>query len=64
MSGSFLIHIVFLICEQKSQKEEVENMSKNGLNVGRGGTQEVKAPKGGEKVKKPRKEKGGDLRAR
>lgn len=39
-------------------------MSKNGLNVGRGATQEVKAPKGGEKTKKPKKAKGGDLRAK
>lgn len=39
-------------------------MRKNGMNVGRAGTQEVKAPKGENKVKKPKKEKGGDLRAK
>lgn len=37
-------------------------MSKNGLNVGRSGSMEVKAPKGGEQVKKPGAQKGGDLR--
>ncbi len=40
-------------------------MSKNGMNVGRGGSMEVKAPKNGsvEANKKPNKQTGGDLRA-
>ena len=40
-------------------------MSKNGLNIGRGGSMEVKAPKSGntEANKKPNKQTGGDLRA-
>lgn len=36
----------------------------NGMNVGRGGTQQVKAPKGNEQVKKPNKQTGGDLRSK
>ena len=41
-------------------------MSKNGLNVGRGGSMEVKAPKSHETEKKtvPNKQKGSDLRAK
>lgn len=34
----------------------------NGLEVGRAGTMEVKATKGGEQTKKPSKQTGGDLR--
>lgn len=40
-------------------------MSKNGMNVGRAGSQEVQAPKGsGKQPKQPKKQKGGDLRAK
>lgn len=41
-------------------------MRKNGMNVGRGGSMEVKAPKSGDAEKKtaPNKQKGGDLRAK
>jgi len=35
---------------------------KKELNIGRGGTMEVKAPNAAEKVKKPVKQTGGDLR--
>lgn len=43
----------------------VENMKKPcmGLEVGRAGTMEVKARKGAEQAKTPKKQTGGDLRA-
>lgn len=56
--------VLFVLYKHKSETGEVYGMSKNGMNVGRAGTQEVKAPKGENKVKKPKKAKGGDLRAR
>ena len=56
--------VLFVLYKHKSETGEVYGMSKNGMNVGRAGRQEVKAPKGENKVKKPKKAKGGDLRAR
>lgn len=38
-------------------------MSKNGLNISRAGSMEVKAPKGAGSGKKPKSQKGGDLRS-
>ena len=56
--------MLFVFVSTSRKPGEVYGMSKNGMNVGRAGTQEVKAPKGENKVKKPKKEKGGDLRAK
>ena len=43
----------------------VEGMRKhgNGLEIGRAGTMEVKATKGAESTKAPKKQTGGDLRS-
>lgn len=36
----------------------------HGMNIGRAGAQEVKAPKGAEGTKKPKMQKGKDLRCK
>ena len=48
-----------------SKRKGVNDMRKhgNGLEVGRAGTMEVKATKGAESTKAPKKQTGGDLRS-
>lgn len=49
----------------EEKRKGVNDMRKhgNGLEVGRAGTMEVKATKGAESTKAPKKQTGGDLRS-
>ena len=49
----------------EERRKGVNDMRKhgNGLEVGRAGTMEVKATKGAESTKAPKKQTGGDLRS-
>ncbi len=55
-----------LVAEFFAERKGVKDMRKhgNGLEVGRAGTMEVKATKGAESTKAPKKQTGGDLRAK
>ena len=50
---------------REERRKGVNDMRKhgNGLEVGRAGTMEVKATKGAESTKAPKKQTGGDLRS-
>ena len=50
----------------EERRKGVNDMRKhgNGLEVGRAGTMEVKATKGAESTKAPKKQTGGDLRSK